>query len=366
VTNTPIEATHKTVDGQLVAGVRFVGALDEIGEHFRKLVDRVKPQIAGPGFALYHSIGFGGGGHDIEVCFPVTEPVSEGDGVTCRKLPGGEMLCAIHRGPYKSEDKEKCIGTTWNRLFGHMAERDIGATEGPYREIYLEDDIQHGEDTEKYMTEIQIPLLLPVWLDRLAAGLDRYAGEAVRREVMDGSEKLSLATPVPERLAWVKGAMERLDAAVEDETARSRIMYGCSHVFPQLPIDRAREQYERLGSVPDLLRWMRDDPTWQGAQFESDPDDPSVLYVEKIAANQKAYEEATTDVERRVARCHCPFVREAIRKGEKISPTFCGCASGWFVRFWEGVIKKPVYVEVLASVLRGDDSCRFAIHLPTE
>jgi len=366
VTNTTLEVTHKTVDDTLVAGVRFIGPLDKIGDHFRKLVDRVKPQIAGPGFALYHSISFGGGGHDIEVCFPISEPVSEGDGVTCRTLPGGEMLCTIHRGSYRSEDKEKCIGTTWTRLFGYMAEREIGATEGPYREIYVENDVQHGDDTGKYVTEIQIPLMLPVWLDRLAAGLDRYAGESLRREVMAGSDVLSLDTSVPDRLAWIGGAMERLDAAVEDETARARIMFGCAHVFPQMTIDQVRAEYERIGNVPDLLRWMREDPGWQGAAFESDSDDPSVLYVEKITANPEAYEAATTDVEKRAARCHCPFVRDAIRKSEKISPTFCGCGAGWFVRFWEGVIRKPVHVEVVKSVLQGDDCCRFAIRLPME
>ncbi len=365
--NPTLEATRKTVDDTLVAGIRFAGQPQDVGTYFRKLVERVGPHNAGPRFVLYHAI-IPGGDHDIEVCFPVSEPVGEGEGVTCRTLPGGEMLCTFHRGPYYNpDDKEKCIGSTWERLFGYMAEREIGATEGPYREVYLEDDVQHGDDAEKYVTEIQIPLMLPVWLERLTAGLDSHAGESVRREIMAGSEDLSIDTPVPDRLAWIVGAMNRLDAAVGDERTRARIMNGCAHVFPQTTIDRVRKEYERIGSVDDLLQWMRDDPGWQGALFERDPDgDPDAVYVEKIIANRKAYEAATTDVEKRAARCHCPFVRDAIRKAEKVSPTFCGCGAGWFVRFWEGVLGESVRVDVAKSVLQGDDCCRFAIYLPTE
>jgi effector-binding domain-containing protein len=365
--NMTFEVTRKTVGDTLVAGMRFAGQPQEVGDYFRKLVERVKPHIAGPGFALYHSIN-PGGDHDIEACFPVSEPVSEGDGVTCRTLPGGEMLCTFHRGPYYNpDDKEKCIGSTWGRLFGYAAERELGLTEGPYREIYLEDDIQHGDDSDKYVTEIQIPLMLPVWLGRLSDGLDRHAGEDVRREVMAGSENLSIDTSVPERLTWIKGAMDRLDAAVEDERTRARIMNGCAHIFPQMTIDLARKEYERLGSVDALLQWMRDDPAWTGATFEHDPDgDPNALYVEKVIANRKAYDAATTDIEKRAARCHCPFVREAIRNEAKISPTFCGCGAGWFVRFWEGIVGPPARVDVVESVLQGDDACRFAIYLPKE
>ncbi|MBU7032677.1 MAG: hypothetical protein HXS53_09110 [Theionarchaea archaeon] len=50
----------------------------------------------------------------------------------------------------------------------------------------------------------------------------------------------------------------------------------------------------------------------------------------------------------------------------KISPTFCYCGAGWYKTLWEGVLDKPIDIEVLQSVIRGDECCEFAIYLPPE
>jgi predicted hydrocarbon binding protein len=49
-----------------------------------------------------------------------------------------------------------------------------------------------------------------------------------------------------------------------------------------------------------------------------------------------------------------------------MSITFCFCGAGWFRQQWEGAIGKPVRIEVVKSVLKGDDVCQFAIHLPED
>jgi predicted hydrocarbon binding protein len=49
-----------------------------------------------------------------------------------------------------------------------------------------------------------------------------------------------------------------------------------------------------------------------------------------------------------------------------MSPTFCYCSSGWERRQWEGAIGRPVRVDVVKTLLRGDDHCQFAIHLPED
>ena len=47
-----------------------------------------------------------------------------------------------------------------------------------------------------------------------------------------------------------------------------------------------------------------------------------------------------------------------------LSDTHCFCGSGWYDQLWEGILGRPVDVEVLQSILKGDDCCTFAIHLP--
>ena len=48
----------------------------------------------------------------------------------------------------------------------------------------------------------------------------------------------------------------------------------------------------------------------------------------------------------------------------KLSPTYCYCGAGFYKGLWEGILQKPVMVEILESVMKGDDVCKIAIHLP--
>jgi predicted hydrocarbon binding protein len=47
-----------------------------------------------------------------------------------------------------------------------------------------------------------------------------------------------------------------------------------------------------------------------------------------------------------------------------MSRTYCYCGAGWYQQLWDGIMGQPVRVEVLKSILQGDDRCSFAIHLP--
>ena len=49
-----------------------------------------------------------------------------------------------------------------------------------------------------------------------------------------------------------------------------------------------------------------------------------------------------------------------------MSDTFCYCSAGWERQQWEGAIGQPVRVDVVKSLLKGDDLCEFAIHLPED
>jgi len=45
---------------------------------------------------------------------------------------------------------------------------------------------------------------------------------------------------------------------------------------------------------------------------------------------------------------------------------YCYCGAGWYRQQWEGVFDKPVSIKIVKSVLRGDEICRFAIHIPKD
>lgn len=56
--------------------------------------------------------------------------------------------------------------------------------------------------------------------------------------------------------------------------------------------------------------------------------------------------------------CLCPMVET---KPAGLSPTFCLCSLGYVKEMHEQIFKKPIEVELLSSVLRGDPRCKFKI-----
>jgi len=43
---------------------------------------------------------------------------------------------------------------------------------------------------------------------------------------------------------------------------------------------------------------------------------------------------------------------------------YCYCGAGFYKGIWETILREPVRVEVLESVMHGGDVCKIAIHLP--
>jgi len=59
-------------------------------------------------------------------------------------------------------------------------------------------------------------------------------------------------------------------------------------------------------------------------------------------------------------KCYCPY-RNAL--GESISPEFCNCTRGWAKSLLELILDKPVEVELVQSIGKGDPVCRFEAKL---
>ena len=91
-----------------------------------------------------------------------------------------------------------------------------------------------------------------------------------------------------------------------------------------------------------------------------------VVYETKIPFLTKQYLAESDPTLKRYYYCHCPWAREAVKSGERVAPIFCNCSAGFHKRPWEAALGQRIQVDVLESVLRGDERCRFAIHLPTE
>ncbi len=110
----------------------------------------------------------------------------------------------------------------------------------------------------------------------------------------------------------------------------------------------------------DVIAFVEQNPEIGQGVFKN-----GIVYETKIPYMTQAYLEAEEPREKRYYYCHCPWIRESLQKWEKrVSATFCHCSSGFHKKPYEIIFGKSIRAEVLKSVLKGDDVCRFAIHVP--
>jgi effector-binding domain-containing protein len=345
---------HKRLGETLVASTRLVlGSREEVRTTLQELRQQLPEEvIAGPAFCFFNFVTSVKDGHDVELGFPVTQAV-EADGLETRTLPAMEVLSLVHGGP--ADELGKSYGKLFGYAYGHALISDEFC-----REVYLDSGAE-GESA----TEIQF--VIHRWDELLSGNTAQVLGGGAAREVMQGSEELVIESTVEERFRWVKGAVERLEG-LADEEQRYDILSRCAHVFPQSQIEKLRLVYEEartrsddpLEAVDAVIEFMGEDPGWG----ERPRREGMLLYSAKNPRDREGYEKAQDEMERRKAYCFCPLVREHLDDGMPI--TFCNCGAGWYRQQWEGALGKPVTIEIVRSVLKGDDLCEFAIRLPDD
>jgi effector-binding domain-containing protein len=306
--------------------------------------------IAGPAFAIFHFITSVEDGSDVEVGFPVSRRVETAQ-VKTRLLPALEVLSLRYTGPLDT------LRESYARLYGYASAHGIISDEF-CRELYL--DLRDAEHCE-----IELQFVVHNWNALLARNLERVVGPAAREAVMQGSDAINVETALDDRFQWVKQALERLDG-LADEGQKYDLLSSYAHVFPAEQVGKLKAVYEDarertgdgLQAVDAVIVFMDGDPGWQGGSRR----EGRIVYAAKNPRDPQAYEKAQSEAERKQAYCFCPIVRSHLDKGMPTS--FCYCGAGWYRRQWECAIGKPVTIEVVQSILQGDDVCQFVIHLP--
>jgi effector-binding domain-containing protein len=308
--------------------------------------------IAGPAFAIFHFVSSVKDGSDVEVGFPVNRAVETAQ-VKTRLLPALEVLSLRHAGPLET------LRESYAKLYGYTSAHGLISDELG-REVYL--DLR---DPENCVVDLQF--VVHNWNALLARNLPRVVGADGRAAVMEGSDAIGIEAPLDDRFQWVKQALERLDG-LADEHQKYDVLSSCAHVFPAEQVAKLTAVYEEahkrtrdgLQAVDAVLAFMDDDPGWpEGSRREG-----RIIYAAKSPRDPQAYEKAQSEAEKKQAYCFCPIVRNHLDQGMPTS--FCYCGAGWYRRQWEGAIGRPVAIEIVKSILKGDDVCQFAIHLPDD
>lgn len=183
----------------------------------------------------------------------------------------------------------------------------------------------------------------------LEKNIEHFAGKAVTQEVMDGIEDITEKTDKKKVASWVKNAMEKLDASVDEKT-RNQIMencgYNCAEVNKRM-IERAKARRKKHKSIDEFLEAEERKPM-KGTRL--------------VREANVLYQFYTPQTFTRPMRCYCALLR-GLPAEETITATYCHCSKGFVQKFWQEVLEKPVTVELVHSAISGAAECKFKIHL---
>lgn len=188
---------------------------------------------------------------------------------------------------------------------------------------------------------------------------------------------------------FTRALMDRLETALPEQTVQ-RVLAGNHHSIPPSAFEEEALLYRQAASMDEYLIarherqvlelqrhcdtgtvWYEQTITQEVVDFvAANPEIQSAvqtgdtLYTTKIPYDPARYLSETDPVRKRYYACHCPFVREAILRGETdLSPNWCYCSGGFVKHPFEVILGRELRVTLLESALKGDSVCRFAIHL---
>lgn len=219
--------------------------------------------------------------------------------------------------------------------------------------------------------------------------LAEIAGEEARAKVFEGLELPPLGSPPTATPTVTVLLVERL-MELGPEVAH-KVLAGNHHGIPVESFNKHKKWFEEAENLDAFLKKMHDEAVAELDEYaktgkvwyesvitpatvelvRSNPEmlsaarEGEYLYMTKFPYSPKDALEATDPVMKRYYSCHCPLAREAILKGDPDIPLdWCYCSGGFNKMKFDVVFGEPTEVEVLKSVLAGDDICRFRVKIP--
>ncbi|MFX1327928.1 MAG: hypothetical protein ACFE91_07265 [Promethearchaeota archaeon] len=336
--------SFKKIEKKLVAYVNFRGEIKDIPSKMEALYKKCNDYVSKPAIAVIDYGVFSEDGQDIDICFPISKN-SEKLKIKKKYLEEVEVLSINHYGPYNELEKSA------QKLFNYLHTYGVLGT-SLIRLIFHKFDKENQNESK-----IEIQTILHGWDEKLEKNLDRVLGEDARINIMKGRDELfTVESTLDEKFQWIKQVLNKLDKMANDNQ-KYEILSCCAHEFSQKRIDKLKSIYEKNGDIDEVIREMDKDFAW----YEGQKRKGNTIFVQKVPYNKEGYEKATTMDEKKQNYCHCSLVKNFLN--ENISPTFCNCSAGWYRQYWEGILGKPVRINILKTLIKGDDVCQFEILL---
>jgi hypothetical protein len=190
-------------------------------------------------------------------------------------------------------------------------------------------------------------------MNNLYEKLAETLGEQLRDDIFKGIKRPTWGTPNTEKPFLMQTALERVVNLTDTQTCR-QILSDCLRDLPEDPYLKDKLLYSEYSNLDEFLIRKRQD---------------FISSLEQIKKEGGLFfnQEITDEVMKRYYYCHCPWARESLINDDVSVPEiFCQCSAGFHKKAWEVIFDQPLKADVLESVLKGDQRCRFAIHLPSD
>jgi hypothetical protein len=186
-------------------------------------------------------------------------------------------------------------------------------------------------------------------IEEIGGRIEEFVGAEVREKVMKDSEKVATSSDSKKVALWVKGAMDRLDT-LTDFAKREQVMLACGYnciAINKRPMETARARRQKYPTEEAFLTAEVQKPP-KGFRFEREGNVLTQYYTPRIYGVGM--------------RCYCSLMR-GLPADVRASPTYCHCSRGFVEKYWEGILGRPVRVELGDTAISGADECKFVIHL---
>jgi predicted hydrocarbon binding protein len=186
------------------------------------------------------------------------------------------------------------------------------------------------------------PGSLQEWKEKMPFGIRAFrenvalrVDSPVREELLQAATTcLTLNTP-RQKARCIREMMELMDRELEQGT-RKDIMEACACISKGT-LTKARHLKQEAQNLDDLLDRLNQAHIGGG-------------HLKRVGnIIHAAYD-----------RCYCGSVSQS---KEPFSATYCQCSCGWYRQFFETLLEKPVEVELLGSILQGNERCMFLVRL---
>jgi hypothetical protein len=226
-------------------------------------------------------------------------------------------------------------------------------------------------------------------MENIAERLTQLEGRGMAGEVFSNLRKPPLGADPKEYPEYTGRFMARLEAALPPESVK-KVLAGNNHGIAReaylgekalyekaASLDAYLEDYQRR-QIEELQEYCEQNKIWYEQKITQEVVDfaasnqeimsavrwGDALFVTKIPYDPEKFLQESDPTLKRYYACHCPFAREAILNRDiRISSNWCYCSAGYAKYPYEIIFGRELKVEMLASALKGDLVCRFAIDL---